>query len=158
MNLAGRIFLILAAALLLVSLFTVYRRHAQRAQQEREANYERALSSYSRMRLAKRWKAIFMLAGSNTNRCVVLTNGPPLQTSSESERKRRPGIAASKTSISLFNLRRLNRTNQSEPMVQIRLGGSAFFGGCKAAYSLRSSAMKGGFRGPAGIAGPRNDG
>ena len=46
MNLAGRIFLILAAALLLISLFTLYRRHAQ---QEREAKYERALSSYSRV-------------------------------------------------------------------------------------------------------------
>ncbi len=47
MNLAGRIFLILAAALLLVSLFTIYRRYEQRTQQQREAKYERALDSYS---------------------------------------------------------------------------------------------------------------
>jgi hypothetical protein len=46
-NLAGRIFLILAATLLLVSLFTIYRRYEQRTQQQREAKYERALASYS---------------------------------------------------------------------------------------------------------------
>lgn len=49
MNLAGRTFLIIAAALLLISLFTLYRRYEQREQQAREAKYERALNSYSRV-------------------------------------------------------------------------------------------------------------